>query len=433
MKYIIKLPKILCLILLLYKHVKNVKYYNTNDLVILANSLKPRLVRLRKDKEDYKFLNDTNWGGLRGNFSTLLTFKGILKRNNRYTAYYGLSQADRLLNAVQNGEIIINAKEICAYTCKPKLKQILEEEKLLFKIRENQAHITQYLGNNKDFPLQRDYNNFPKKCVLKTSNDIYFMRILFNKFDKNIIEFNMLDYLSGPKMKVFNIHPLFVIPSENNSWDKFYVIDNKEILLHPQLFIFFDKVNEKFYDRDGNVYPHYSIEVGINTLLDQNGHSDERLSYNWKTVRDDLSDNTVITPDNIMQSEFSVFLKNFLQWKEQFSILNKKVVSVMESSSGGADVILKFSGGTIQKLELEHKWNNYISHEHYKNIAWKDCWLYANEPWDFNKIKKIFIPYLSQYIDCIPQIFLCTNPITKDKEAYKVNWNKLSYKRINVD
>ena len=124
MKFTIGLPKILCLILLLYKHVKNIKYYNTNDLVLLANELKPKLVRLRKDKNDYKFLDDTNWGGLRGNFSTLLTFKGISKKNNRFTPNYSLSQADRLLNAVQKGEIIINTEDLCAYTCNSNLTAI---------------------------------------------------------------------------------------------------------------------------------------------------------------------------------------------------------------------------------------------------------------------------------------------------------------------
>lgn len=433
MKFTIGLPKILCLILLLYKHVKNIKYYNTNDLVLLANELKPKLVRLRKDKNDYKFLDDTNWGGLRGNFSTLLTFKGISKKNNRFTPNYSLSQADRLLNAVQKGEIIINTEDLCAYTCNSNLKKILEEEKLLYKIREEQAHIKKFLENNKDFPLQRDYKNFPKVAVLKTPDDVYFMRILFNRFNKNIIEFNMFSYLSNSAIKVSNIHPLFIIPSEKNSWEEFLVIDNKEILLNPQLFIFYDKEKQEFCDKEGNKYKHYSLKKGIEVLSDQNGNADERLSYNWKKIRENMINDTVIIPTNVMQSEFSVFLENFLKWNAQFSILNKKVVDVKESSSGGADVILTFSGGTKQKLELEHKWNNYIAHEHYKNKAWKGCWLYANESWDFNKIKKIFAPYTSQYMECIPQIFLCTNPTTKNKEAYQVDWNDLSYKELDIN
>lgn len=62
MGYSINLPKILYLTLLISKFARNEKYYNTNDLIKIANELQPELVRLRKDKNDYKFLDDTNFG-----------------------------------------------------------------------------------------------------------------------------------------------------------------------------------------------------------------------------------------------------------------------------------------------------------------------------------------------------------------------------------
>ena len=433
MKFTVKLPKILCLVMLMYKHIKNKKYYNTNDLVKLANELKPELVRTRNDKDDYKFLEDTNFGGLRGNFSTLLTFEGIIKKNNTFTPYYGLSHTDRLYNAIQKGEIILDTKNICAYTMNETLKFLLENEIKNFTIRENQAHIKQYLEKNDNFPLQRDYENFPKKAVLKSADNIYCMRILFNTFkNNNIVEFNMYDYLKGTKIKVFNMHPLFIIPSYENPWENFYLIDSKEILKNTPLFLYYDKTKQEFSDSSGNIYRHYSLEEGLTKLSDFNGNVDNRFSYQWNSVREKLANNIVVTQEGIMQSEFSVFLENFLQWEKQFSLFGKKVVDIKESSSGGADVILKFAGGTTQKLELEHKWNNYITHGHYKNAAWKNCWLYANEPWDFIKIKKIFQPYLHLYSECIPKIFLCINPSTKNKEGYEVDWNKLTYNKVLV-
>ena len=61
MRYEVKLPKILCLMLIISKFAKEEKYYNTNDLIKIANKIKPELVRLRKDKDDYKYFDDTNF------------------------------------------------------------------------------------------------------------------------------------------------------------------------------------------------------------------------------------------------------------------------------------------------------------------------------------------------------------------------------------
>lgn len=433
MKFAIDLPKILYLALFISKFAKEAKYYNTNDLIKIAHEIKPELVRTRKDKKDYKFLDDTNLGGLRGNFSTLVTLRGYIKKNNKYTCYYGIGKTDRLFNAFKKGEIILDAEKYCAYTNNIELKKLLEKEAKNFSIREDQAHIKKFLEKNKDFKLVRDNTNFKKIAVLKSKDDKYFLRILFNTFTSDdVVEFNMLDYLKGPKIKQFNIHPLFAIPSYDNYWEEFYVIDSKEILTKTPLFMCFDKKAKKFYDNKGNVYPYLTLDESLEKISGQNGNIEERLAYDWKTVRTQIADDSIVQKSETEQEEFLVFLKNFLDWKRTFFIYDKKVVDYEVSSSGGVDVTLKFSGGTTQKLELEHKWKNYILHNHYKDPVWKDAWLYADEKWDFDNIKKIFSPYLTEYGDNIPRVFLCANDTTKEKEAYEVDWKNLTYSKIDI-
>jgi hypothetical protein len=434
MKYTVRIPKILYLSLLISKYAKDSMYYNTNDLIKWANEMKPDLVRTRKDKDEYKFLDDTNFGGLRGNFSTLLTFRGILKKNNTYTTYYGVGKNDRLFNAYKKGEIILDSHEYYAYTYNENLKKLLENEARGLTIREEQAHIKVFLKNSEDLGIYRDNENFKKIAVVKSLNNQYFLRILFNTFvNDNIIEYNMYNYLSGTKIKQYNIHPLFVIPSNEKSWDKIFVMDAKDILKNAPLFIYYDKTKDKFYDSKENVYNHYTLEEGLNILSDQNGNIDERLLYNWDEVKDNYIQDRVIESFNNSTDEFYVFLENFLKWKKEFKIYDKTVCSIDVSSSGGADVIITFNDGTNQKLELEHKWNNYILHGHYKSIAWKDAWLYADEPFDFELIKKIFSPYIKEYINFIPKVYLCINSITKEKEAYEVDWINMSYKQLDIE
>lgn len=433
MRYEVELPKILCLMLIISKFAKKEKYYNTNDLIKIANKIKPELVRLRKDKDDYKYFDDTNFGGLRGNFSTALTLKGFIKKNNSYSPYYGIGKTDRLFNAYKNGEIILDTHEYKAYTNNSELKKLLEFEARNLSIRENQAHIKVFLKRNKDFPLVRDEDNFKKICVLKSDNNQYFLRILFNTFTSDkVVEFNMYNYLSGPKVKQFNMHALFVVPSGDDIWSEFYVIDSKEILSKGPLLMYFDKETKKFYDVNGNVYTSYTLEESLNIVSDQNGNIQERLNYDWNELRKNIVEDTAVERNVVEEDEFSVFLNDYLKWKKEFTIYGKRVVNLIVSSSGGADVILEFAGGTTQKLELEHKWNNYILHQHYKSPVWKNAWLYAEEEWDFEKVKQVFSPYLSEYIDNIPKVFLCTDKNDGQKKAYEVNWSDLTYKKIKV-
>lgn len=433
MKYTVELPKILCLILIISKFAKKEKYYNTNDLIKIANKIKPELVRLRKDKNDYKYFDDTNFGGLRGNLSTALTLRGLVKKNNSYSPYYGIGKNDRLFNAYRNGDIILDSREYKAYTNNHELKKLLESEARNLSIRESQAHIKVFLKKNSTFPLVRDDINFKKICVLKSENDQYFLRILFNTFTSDkVVEFNMYNYLSGPKVKQFNMHALFVIPSEDNIWNEFYVIDSKEILTKGPLLMYFHKEIKKFYDANGNIYPSYTLEDSLKAVSDQNGNIKERLNYNWNELRKRIVEDTVVERSVVEQDEFSVFLNDYLKWEKEFTIYGKKVINLTVSSSGGADVILEFAGGTTQKLELEHKWNNYIIHQHYKSSAWEDVWLYAEEEWNFDKVKQVFSPYISEYINNIPKTFLCTDKNNGQKKAYEVDWLNFTYKEIEV-
>ncbi|GAH57941.1 unnamed protein product, partial [marine sediment metagenome] len=138
--YKIEIPKILFLALDI-SHFSRHSFFNTNDLTILANRYKKELVRQRKDKTDYKYLEDTNFGGLRGNFSTLLTWRGLIKRGSRIVSIYSIGKDNRLVNAVYNGKIILDRSALCAYTTDEKLKRILENESWLLNVREKQAHV----------------------------------------------------------------------------------------------------------------------------------------------------------------------------------------------------------------------------------------------------------------------------------------------------
>ena len=434
MEYCVKLPKILYLSLSISKFAKEEGHYNTNDLAKIANWMKKELVRLRKDKNDYKFLDDTNFGGLRGNFSTVLTLRGYAKRGSRYIAYYGIGKTDRLFNAVLQGEIILNPDDYSAYTNKVDLKKLLEREAYLLSLREKQAHIKTFLSKTTSLGLTRDKDNFPKRAVVKTQTNIYFLRVLFNTYiSENIIEYNMRDYLSGPKIKRINMHALFVIPNSENIWGDFYAIDGNELLTRYPLFLYFNISKKEFYDKNGNIYSHFSLSEAMKSFSDQSGNITERLNYNWTNVRENIYDSYAIKVPNVKDDEFSVFLKRFLKWEEKFSIDGKKVVDITVSSSGGADVILKYSGGTTQKVELEHTWNSYINHNHHKSRAWEGAWLYANENWDFKKICNIFKPHLVTNRSNIPTIFLCVNNETEEREAYLVDWDTLSYSSLEIE
>ncbi|MEK7071746.1 MAG: hypothetical protein AAB959_00450, partial [Patescibacteria group bacterium] len=177
----IEIPKILFLALDVASFYRN-SFFNTNDLAELSNRYKSDLVRLRVDKKDYKYLDDTRFGGLRGNFSTLLTWRGLVKRGSIIVNTYSLGRDNRLVNATCNGKIILNREDLAAYTNDQKLRKMLETEAWLLNIREAQAHVKVMLKKNPGIPLKRDNINFPKEAVFKSVNGQYFIRSLVNNF-----------------------------------------------------------------------------------------------------------------------------------------------------------------------------------------------------------------------------------------------------------
>ena len=120
--YEVQLPKVLFLALTIAHHFHKKHFINTNDIALLANEFAIELVRQRKDKKDYKYLQDTNFGGLRGNLSTLLTFRRINKKDSAIVSYYGIGRDDRILNALMKGEIILKSDDFTSHTINEKLK-----------------------------------------------------------------------------------------------------------------------------------------------------------------------------------------------------------------------------------------------------------------------------------------------------------------------
>ncbi|MBR3138351.1 hypothetical protein IKG41_03385 [Candidatus Saccharibacteria bacterium] len=429
--YSVKLPKILYLSLLVLQYTKLNGYTNTNDMAKMANSIAKGLVRTRKDKQDYKFLEDTNYGGLRGNFSTQMTLRGMIKRGSRYTAYYGIGANDRLLNAVVKGQIILDdPTSLVAHTNDRTLKRILEHESKLLTLRETQAHIKQFLGKNPGLPFERDSLNFPKIAVVRSKfRNSYFMRVLFNRFtdsSNSIIEYNLLNYWQGSSIRKHNMHILFVVPKMSDSddkddyWHKIKAIRFEDIIERKPLFIYYDTNLDQCFDSNHNKLDSFELDYAMENFSLDNANIGQRLSYDWEETRSQFNsqENTVV--GEVKPTEFFVFLENFLKFSFQFNIDGKTVASLVESASGGPDVILTFTGGTKQPLELEHEWSHYVQHGHQNNKAFQGAWIYANEDWNFDRIKSIFYPeYLKGKI--VPEVFLFTD--NGVKAARRVDWS----------
>lgn len=425
----IRLPKVLFLTLLIARHFHKKHFVNTNDLADLANKFASSLVRLRKDKKDYKYLKDTNFGGLRGNFSTLLTFRGLVKRGSRIVAYYGIGKDDRIINALLKGEIVLKIDDFTAHTNNEKLKELLETEAKLLTIRETQAHIQERLKKG-GIPLERDQINFPKESVVVSNNGQYFIRVLMNNYtnkDKNLMEFNLINLWSGTKFKKFNIHPILVIPSETDSWDKIYAIRNEDLLKNKPIILKVDVEHLLCTDKNGNIYPLHTLEEAIQTFSKQNENISERLSYDWGIVRKENCESEAAERE-VKEDEFSIFLEKFLNWDKSFSIDGKDVTEIKVVSSGGPDVRLTFSGGTVQPLELEHNWKNYIDHEHPLNHAFAGSWIFAEENWGAQKVLKLFKGVKKEHNNRVPDIFLCLE--NGQRKAYRANWDTDTFEEI---
>lgn len=430
----VRLPKITYLTLFVLQYLKATGFTNTADLAKAANSLSKNLVRMRSDKEDYKFLEDTLHGGLRGNFSTQLAILGYVETGSRKTAYYGFSSGDRLVNAVLNGKIILDEHQLAAYTDDARLALMLQDEADLLNIRESQAHIAGYLRDHPDFPLDRDTINFPKSGVLVSKNRQYFMRPLFNRYTEGKYEFSLLNYWKGNKLRKFNLHLLLCIPSISKTgyvpYDKFLTIKFEDVVNHPALFIYYDPETNRCTAQDGSEIKTYDLDDAIETFSDNFGNIEKRLAYNWDEVEEIICEGSAIKNIEVKPTEFFVFLEKYLDYNKSFKIDGKTVVDLVESASGGPDVILEYSGGTKQSLELEHEWSHYLEHKHHLNSAFKGAWLYADEKWDFDLIKKLF--YQQFLADTfVPEVFLFTDE-TGAKCAVRVDWKKLECSKLSV-
>lgn len=431
MTYKIKIPKILFLALDLARFYRCV-YFNTNDLAELANKYKKDLVRQRADKTDYKYLDDTKHGGLRGNFSTLLTWKGFVKKGSVIVNICSIGKDKRLANAICKGEIILDKKDLTAYTTNKKLKQLLEIEAWLLNVREGQAHIKVMLERNKKIQLKRDNDNFPKVSVVKTSKDQYFIRAIVNNFADNkntIFEYNISDLWKGTKIKKKNLHVLIVIPNKKNPWSRIYAVRNEDLFKHKPILIYVDLRKNICFDKHDNSYKLYTLEEALGEFSNGEANIEKRLEHRWEDIKLRECD-IEVGSNKTKKDEFNIFLDKFLEWEKIFHIDDKKVVDIKVSSSGGPDVILIYSGGTTQKLELEHTWKDYISHKHHQDNAWSGSWLFADEEWDENKIFSLFKGLKQSHDKRIPDVFLCIH--NGERKSYRVNWSKGTFEEISL-
>jgi len=430
--YKVKIPRILYLTLDVASFYRKT-FFNTNDLAILFNKYKTDFVRSRQDKKDYKYLNDTNFGGIRGNLSTLLTFKGLVKRDSQIINYYGIGKDDRLINAIVNGQIILNGTDLSANTNDEKLRDLLETESWMRKVKEDQAHIKVMLERNPNIPLIRDNDNFKKEAVCRSSSGQIFVRSLLNNFidsNNNILQFSLINLWSGKKFKKKNIHPLLVIPTKENSWSEIYAIKNEDLYHNKPLLLNVNLATKQCSDVDGNNYQMYSFSDSLTCFSKEHENIETRLDYVWKALSlkycEQETERKVLRED-----EFSNFLRLFLEWSQKFSIDNKDVVGVKVISSGGPDVELTFSGGTKQKLELEHDWKNYIDHGHNTNSAFNNVWIFAEETLNKDKIIKTFYDQKLKNSIRIPDVYLGLNE-KGERKAYRVNWDDKIFEELQL-
>jgi hypothetical protein len=428
----VKIPKILFLALDIASFYRR-SFYNTNDLVKLANRYKKDLVRQRADKIDYKYLDDTNFGGLRGNFSTLLTWKGFVKKGSLIVNYCSVGRDGRLINAICKGEIILDRKNFTVNTNNKKLAKLIETESWLFNIREGQAHIKIMLDKNPQIPLKRDHASFPKESVVKSSTNQYFIRALVNNFvgsDNKILEYNIINLWEGKKFNKKNLHLLIVIPSKNDPWHKILAVRNEDLFTNKPLLLDVDLKKSICFDKKGNQYKLYSLDEAIKEFSAGDENIKQRLSYKWEDLKKREA-KTEVELKEIKEDEFSIFLDRFLNWRKEFYVDNKKVVNVKLSSSSGPDVMLLFSGSTMQKLELEHEWNNYLDHGHQNNNAFNKVWIFAEEEFNFNKIFNLFAEQKKYNGDRVPDVFFSVDK-NNERHAYKIDWENKTFEELNL-
>ena len=434
--YEIEIPQKLYLILKISPFTKGL-YCNTNDLIRFAEKYEAQEVRLRQDKADYKYGADTRAGGLRGNFSNLVTFLGFFKKGNSIRSYYGIGYKNQIMNAIHRGDVLLNIKneKYYAYTKSHALKQAIDREADLYLIREQQSHIDNYLKKHREIGLQRDAH-FPNESIVATKNNVSFLRAKINNYkDEEIIEYRLEPYWIGKKLRKDNIHLMIVIPNTQDGWGDQYAVSFEMLAENTPLFLYFNTATKQLYDEQENEYPVISMEKAKNSFSDRSANVELRLNYDWDNLKQEFWSAGQREQENkeFQKDEYSVFVDMFLQWNKQFQIEDKTVVDIAVSSSGGPDVRLTFAGGTEQKLELEHSWKNYIDHKHHQSNAWENCWLWAEEEWDESKVINLFTPHLRDNISRIPTHFLSIDKQDKKRKLFIVDWNIKNTTKVLLD
>ena len=171
----IDIQRILFLVLSVWNKYRQT-VFNTNTLAEAINAYET--ARARSDKKDYRYGDDTKRGGIRGNLSTLLTWECLVRRGSRIESSYMLGCNQRILNAIDKGEITLDYKNETCVTQNERLAELLKREDWLRNLRETQAHIKIYLERHPEFPLSRDNANFPKEAVLVSNNKIKRTKLL---------------------------------------------------------------------------------------------------------------------------------------------------------------------------------------------------------------------------------------------------------------
>ena len=432
----IEIQQKLCLALDVLRYTKGM-YVNTSDLVKFAEKYNSSEVRLRKDKTDYIYYDDTKVGGLRGNFSNILTAQGFFKKGNRIETYYGLGYKNKILNAVHSGKIILQRvdKKYFALTKDKNLANLIELESKLYLIREQQSHIKDYIKKNTEREMERDKERFPKESVVKTQNNILFLRAKINNFkDKEVLEYKLIPYWKGKKLKIYNIHLMVVFPNNEDGWGEFFAVQFEQLFKNKPISLFINIKNKECVDESGNEYKLIPFKKAKLEFSREDENTKQRLDYDWKILQRTFWEKEKINQENthFQKDEYSLFVDKFLKWKKEFKIGIREVVDISVSSSGGADVRLKFAGGTDQKLELEHKWKNYLEHGHHRNNSWENTWLWSEEILSYKNIKNIFLnESKTENKSRIPTHFLGTNKQDKRKLLI-INWDDVSYRETDI-
>ncbi|MFZ1019687.1 MAG: hypothetical protein WAN61_01690, partial [Minisyncoccia bacterium] len=209
-----------------------------------------------------------------------------------------------------------------------------------------------------------------------------------------------------------------------------YALKNEDLYKNKPLLLNVNLSTKICQDKNGNSYKLYSLDEAIKEFSKENENIKERLNYSWEELKKQYCE-TEVDYEVRKEDEFSTFLRLFLDWKRSFNIDGKEVVDVKVISSGGPDVELIFSGGTKQKLELEHSWNNYLDHGHNTNNAFSNVWIFAEEEFDFEKLKKLFSKQKEENHNRIPDVFLAVDK-KGNRHAYRINWETETYQEIEL-